>query len=853
MLYLTIFFLSLSSLSFEIMLARFFLISQWSHMSFMVISIALLGYAASGRFSHKITWRGRYNPLLLIYSITTVFSYFFLNLVPIDFFRILTNRLQLVYLATTYVVLAIPFFISGLVISTAYSFNPENSGKIYLANMTGSAIGVALPFFLLGSLSEGETVLLSGLLPLIAVFAERSTRGNITVLHLHGRIKSLLPKFAGILLITFSLLTLYTNYNKLANFRVSPYKALSQILKFPNTRVIKRKVNIAERADLIESPYVRFAPGLSLSYTKPIKGGKTLVLNGDVTFSLPPFSSKAQKVPTFPGYTLSFAGYTLLHTRKKTLNRALVIERGGGLGLLSAVSEIKTGKLKKADILVNSKELYEVLSKLYLPSSTSQDHPTYATETDHIRIIHENPRAYTQNLANRNSKKQPSSQYKYEFIQIENWGSSVPGMASTSEESLFTINALSSYLKILSTRGILLISRKLILPPSDSIRILLTALKALSLSDSTNHSPEINTPQNHIAALRNWDTYIVIISKCPLSTTDISTLKSFAKRMSFDFIYYPGIKRAEVNKFNIYKHPFFYEEFNRFLKKSTRSETLRDYLKRYYLDVAPQSDARPFQNRFIKITGLPEYFKSTGERPYKLLMSGEVIVIAVFAEALILSLFILLVPLSNRKKEKIPLSNRINWEFRKLYFFLVGCGFMFVEIALIKMFTLIIGNPIISFSIVLFVILTFSGIGGKLSESLRRVKYPLLNILLVALLLLLSSRYLQISQYMLSLSKLWRLCVSILLIVPISLTMGFAFPAGVKHLTLTQRERSYAWSVNGIASVLTAVISEYIAFSQGIDKLILLGAFSYLGILVIWRLIPPPHTTSNTHKTTVVS
>ena len=45
-----VFLLSLSSLALEVLLTRVFSISQWNHLSFMVISIALFGFAAAGTF-----------------------------------------------------------------------------------------------------------------------------------------------------------------------------------------------------------------------------------------------------------------------------------------------------------------------------------------------------------------------------------------------------------------------------------------------------------------------------------------------------------------------------------------------------------------------------------------------------------------------------------------------------------------------------------------------------------------------------------------------------------------------------------------------------------------------------------
>ena len=47
-----------------------------------------------------------------------------------------------------------------------------------------------------------------------------------------------------------------------------------------------------------------------------------------------------------------------------------------------------------------------------------------------------------------------------------------------------------------------------------------------------------------------------------------------------------------------------------------------------------------------------------------------------------------------------------------VYFFAVGAGFMCVEIYYIKRFILLVGDPVISFSVVIAGILLFSSLGG---------------------------------------------------------------------------------------------------------------------------------------------
>jgi len=50
LLYLGIYLTSFSTLLFEITLTRVFSVAQWYHFAFMVVSMALLGYSASGTF-----------------------------------------------------------------------------------------------------------------------------------------------------------------------------------------------------------------------------------------------------------------------------------------------------------------------------------------------------------------------------------------------------------------------------------------------------------------------------------------------------------------------------------------------------------------------------------------------------------------------------------------------------------------------------------------------------------------------------------------------------------------------------------------------------------------------------------
>ena len=108
--------LSAATLLFEIDLTRVFSVAQWYHFAFMVISLALLGFGASGSFLSLFPrlMKKDLSYLLAVYaalfSVTSLASYLVVNNIPFDSYRIGWESHQLLYLAVYYLCLAIPFF-----------------------------------------------------------------------------------------------------------------------------------------------------------------------------------------------------------------------------------------------------------------------------------------------------------------------------------------------------------------------------------------------------------------------------------------------------------------------------------------------------------------------------------------------------------------------------------------------------------------------------------------------------------------------------------------------------------------------------------------------------------------------
>ena len=188
MVLLLVFTASAAALALEALLARYFALTQWHHLSFMVISVALLGFSASGTWLNLAATReargggGAVPPAVVAprrlrgaaggMAVSSVAMFLVLRLLPLDFFRIPSEPLQLLYLAASYLACAVPFFFAGLVTAVAFA-GAERPGAVYAAAMSGSATGVLLPVVLLPAAGLRAALMVPAALLLAALLAWR--------------------------------------------------------------------------------------------------------------------------------------------------------------------------------------------------------------------------------------------------------------------------------------------------------------------------------------------------------------------------------------------------------------------------------------------------------------------------------------------------------------------------------------------------------------------------------------------------------------------------------------------------------------------------------------------------------
>ena len=104
--------------------------------------------------------------------------------------------------------------------------------------------------------------------------------------------------------------TILVRFSGLAWFEVRPsaYKSLQQTLRLPDTEHLVTRTGLRGRIDLVQSPHVRFAPGLSLTYRGEIPSDRAIFRDGDQRLVL--YRNNAGQPVDFARFTLLLAPHS---------------------------------------------------------------------------------------------------------------------------------------------------------------------------------------------------------------------------------------------------------------------------------------------------------------------------------------------------------------------------------------------------------------------------------------------------------------------------------------------------------------------------------------------------------------
>jgi hypothetical protein len=175
-----------------------------------------------------------------------------------------------------------------------------------------------------------------------------------------------------------------------------------------------------------------------------------------------------------------------------------------------------------------------------------------------------------------------------------------------------------------------------------------------------------------------------------------------------------------------------------------------------------------------------------------------------------------------------------------IYFASIGVAFMFLEMALLPKYTLLLSHPVYSAALLLGVLLIFAGLG---SMSVRRfqAKNPRFLWISVTVIFFWVVFQTTVGDHLFSLamgkSLGGRVLLAILFLSVLSFFLGWPFPSGLRILAEKFPNLvPWAWGINGCASVIGAVLGKCLAVSIGFRPLMFTACFLHLSGLITYHL-----------------
>lgn len=790
---LSIALISASALAYEILLMRLFAIIQWHHFAYMIISLALLGYGASGAYlslrrQKLLTHFSQiFVSNILLFGVSSLLFFLIAQQIPFNPQEILWDAQQPWYLILLYLVLALPFFFVANAIGLALMQYRQDISRLYAADMLGAGAG-----------SMGIVLLLFVVFPndslrFISALGIATAAIACWELRVYQRLK-------WILLLVFVPLLLPSAW---VSLNISPYKGLSQALQINGAELVAEYSSPLGMLSVVQNPVVplRHAPGLSLNATQEPPAQIGVFTDGD---AMTVINERSADDDNFARFAFLDQLTSAVPYHLQNLKRVLILGAGGGSDVLQAhyhgVDNIDAVELNPQMVKLLQQDYARFSGGLY------NDNKTKLHITEGRGFV-------------------AGSDTQYDLIQVallDAFSASSAGLYALSESYLYTVEALQEYLQHLTPEGYLAISRWIKLPPRDTLKLFATAVAALETSG-------VKGAAQQLVLIRSWQTSTLIIKNGQFNAQEIEALQAFCEQRAFDLAYYPGMPAVEANRFNRLREPVYYQAAMALL-----SDERDAFIENYKFNIQPATDDKPYFFNFFKWSVLPEVFTLMGRGGMPLLEWGYLVLVATFVQALVLSLALIMLPLLlMRRAEPEPRHRDISrWQVLG-YFLALGLAFLFIEIAFIQKFILLLHHPLYSVSVVLVSFFIFAGMGSAFSQRYsmandhgKGIKRAVTGICSLGVV------YLLVLGPVFSLILDWpmvaKAIISIAFIAPLAFCMGMPFPLGLGLLG----ERSphlmpWAWGVNGCASVLSAILATLLAIHFGFSVVVVLALMLY--------------------------
>jgi hypothetical protein len=764
--------ISAAIIAFQLALMQILSYVQWYHFAYMIISIALLGFGAAGTFlvifrNRLLLGYYRVFPLLLIITailIPLVVLAASSDAVRFDSLLIFHDVGHVGRLIITYFIFFLPFFTGALAIGLSFLKFSGQIGKIYFSNLIGSGVGGVFALLLMQFVLPEHQPLAIAVVALLGGFVAFS-----------APVWKLFQYISVVLIVVIPPLLFIS-----PKLKPSEYKDISKIMLLPEAKIEFEKSSPHGFVQIVSSPVLRFAPGVSLSYSEPFPNRKAVFTNGNWA---------GYQVPVSEGQITSILNFTpqSLPYRIGKMEKVLILDAGTGENVSLALSN----NITRITATEANAEIFKLLQATFKGRSEVSLHQTM-------------PRTFL-----------ISDTARFDLIELPVIGTFFGNSGLNAVETRYelSIGALHAMWDKLSADGMISLSCWMDYPVRNPYRLLST-IELLFDEKNIKHRDE------HIMAVRSWSAVIFLIKKSAFSSEQVILAEQFCDDMMFDPLILPGMKEINRGKYNLLQDTMFFKN-TELLLSPDRNAFIREYPYR----IQPATDNRPFFFQYIRWSGLRQVFTTLSEGGIPFLELGYLLVLFTFVQIVVVAAAFILFPLVFR-----PWKSKNKW-WVFLYFSSIGLAYLFVEIVFIQHFTFYFGQVTFATAASISIILISSGLGSYYSGTIKNKTKQFYRMPFVIAFLLLAYVFLlsPVLSSTIGLPLPAKILVSIILLGIPGFFMGMPFPIGINKLSENGNEDiPLAWAFNGYFSVISSALATIISVEAGFGWLLAIAAFTYV-------------------------
>ncbi|MBN9536866.1 MAG: hypothetical protein BGN99_14485 [Alphaproteobacteria bacterium 65-37] len=846
-----------SIIALQIGIMRVFSVGSWAHFGSLVVSLAMFGFGLTsavmcvGKGWFERHWIGAIKGALLLFGPLMVVCNLAAQQVPFNAIFLISDPMQKWRLFANFVLYFLPFLAGALYLGVVFLKAQKTFNRVYFADLVGSGLCglsalLAMYYWRPDDLIMAPLLLwlAGGVLWFVAMGDRRGIAAIVAVAILSAVVHYVAPQVLGI--------------PKLA---VSDYKGVSYVRKFPDNKRTYERTSPFGYLEVYSSSYLHFAPGLS----------------DNAAFNLPKMPSNAYLglyidsdgpsgiIKDLPADETAYFKYLPMYYPYllKKDPTTFVVQFGGGI---STAVALKSGSQK-----VTVAEGNPAVLTAFREDKGLRDFTGDILNNPKINVIDYDGRLYVAHTKNR-----------YDVVDLslaDSAGLSSPGGFSIVEKYSYTREAMSAYMRALKPDGILSVTLWNKEEPPKSVLKLYATMAAAARDVAGGQGGDNDIANKFYVVSAYLSTTTVLYKRDGFTPDEIAKLNAHSKAMSFDTVYYPGIKvdTAELPQILAdYRNQFFYvgqpadptapseSEPNDkpppgapgASETPSSGETQADgtppapkipatvlgrlawhYLvhggwqkvaDEYVFDTRVLTNHQPYFAAYIKV---PDLLKFTDRLELVQDEWGYLLLWATLGIATVFALTLVLFPVIFGWR---TIFSRYPGKFgTMIYFLCLGLGYIIVEVGMISHFILALSNATVSASVLITGMLVFSGIGSFVSERYLDHARSVMPKVFLAIFLILAVYAFTIDyalDWIGTLPYALRILLCLLIILPPAFLMGFPMPTAMTTLGRLGKDHMFlwAWGINGCFSVIGAALVPIVATSFGLPAVVLVGAFAYL-------------------------